>query len=147
MGVFGAIIGGILSLILYGFLLVRVLPKMFYSKWFYILVGIVYVLMTGFFVLVYFFDKEPFFVATPLQNNLIILGCMIIFISWWIYLKSWLTIVLPFLLSLGPIAERFIPKDINKDPFYLILTFIFCILGLIILFNFMFKSKKNKSSF
>lgn len=145
MGVFGAIGGSALSLILFGFLLVRVLPKMFYSKWFYIIVGLAYLLLTGFFVLVYLFDKEPFFIATPLQNNLILLGCILIFIIWSVYSKTWISILIPFFMSVGPIAERFIPENINKDPFYIKLTIIFCVICLIIEFYFLFKKRKKKS--
>lgn len=145
MGVFGAIAGGVLSLILYGFLLVRVLPKMIYSKWFYLVCGLAYLLLTGFFVLVYFFDKEPFFIATPLQNNLILLGCILIFIVWSLYSKSWISIIIPIFISFGPIGERFIPKNINEDPFYITLAIIFSVLCLIIAFYFLFKNEKKKS--
>lgn len=145
MGVFGAIGGSVFSLILFGFLLVRVLPKMFYSKWFYIIVGIAYLLLTGFFVLVYLFDKEPFFIATPLQNNLILLGCILIFIIWSVYSKTWISILIPIFISVGPIAERFIPENINKDPFYIKIAIIFCVICLIIEFYFLFKKRKKKS--
>lgn len=145
LGMFGAIVGAVLSLSLYGFLLVRVLPKMFYSKWFYLIVGLTYILLTGFFVLVYLFDKEPFFIATPLQNNLILLGCILIFIIWAIYSKAWISIVIPIFISFGPIANRFIPKNINEDPFYITLGFIFGVLCLIIVFYFLFKNEKKKS--
>lgn len=146
MGVFGAVVGSVLSLILYGFLLVRVLPKMFYSKWFYLIVGIAYVLLTCFFVLVYLFDKDPFYIATPLQNNLILLGCIIIFIIWSVYSKAWISIIVPFFMSLGPVAKRFIPKNINDDPFYITLAIIFSILCLIVLFYFLFRNGKKKAA-
>lgn len=145
LGLLGVTIGGILSLILYGFLLVRVLPKMFYSKWFYLIVGLTYVLLTGFFVLVYLFDKEPFFIATPLQNNLILIGCLLIFIIWALYSKTWISIVIPIFISFGPIAKRFIPENINENPFYITLAIIFGALCLIILFYFLFKNEKEKS--
>lgn len=145
LGVFGAIFGGILSLTLYGFLLVRVLPKMFYSKWFYLIVGLTYILLTGFFVLVYLFDKEPFFIATPLQNNLILIGCIVIFIISAIYSKTWISIVIPVFISFGPIAERFIPKNMNEDPFYITLTTIFGVLFLLTVLYFLFKYGKKKS--
>ena len=146
LGLFGAITGGVLSIILYGFLFMRVLPKMIYSKWFYFIVGLTYVLLTGFFVLVYLFDKEPFFIATPLQNNLILLGCIIIFIIWSLYAKTWSPIVIPIIISFGPIAERFIPENINEDPFYITLAIIVGVLCLIIAFYFLFKNEKKKSA-
>lgn len=145
IGVWGAIIGGVLSLIIYGFLLVNVLPKMFYSKWFYTIIAITYLIFTGFFVFVYLFDKEPFFVATPLQNNLILFGCILIFIIWSIYSKSWISIIIPVIISIGPLAERSIPKNINEDPFYITLAIIFGIIALIIFFYFLFKKGNNQS--
>lgn len=145
IGVFGAIFGIVLSLILYGFLLVRVLPKMFYSRWFYLIIGLAYLLLTGFFVLVYLFDKEPFFIATPLQNNLILLGCILIFIIWSLYSKIWSSIIISIFISIGPIAKRFIPENINEDPFYITLATIFSVLCLIVLFYFMFRNGKKNS--
>lgn len=146
MGVLGAAIGGILSLILFGFLLVRVLPKMFYSKWFYVIVGIAYVLLTCFFIVIHFFDKNPFFVATPLQNNLILVGCLAIFIIWSVYSKTWITIIIALILSIEPIAELYIPKNINEDPLYIKLSIVFSILCIIVLFYFFFKNGKSKSA-
>lgn len=146
MGIWGAIIGTIISVVLYGFLLVRVLPKVFYSKWFYIIVGIAYTLITGFFVLVFLFDKDPFFVATPLQNNLILIGCIAVFIIFSLYAKSWISIIIPLFMSLGPLTARFIPKEINEDPFYITLTVIFCILITIVILYFLFRKGKQKSS-
>ena len=146
MGIWGAIVGTILSLVLYGFLFVRVLPKVFYSKWFYIIVGIAYLLLSGFFVLVYLFDNDPFFVATPLQNNLILIGCMAVFIIFSLYAKSWISIIIPLFMSLGPLTARFIPKEMNEDPFYITLTVIFCILVTIVILYFVFRKGKKKSS-
>ena len=146
IGIWGAIAGTVLSVVLYGFLLVRVLPKVFYSKWFYIIVGIAYLILTGFFVLVFLFDKDPFFVATSLQNNLILIGCIAVFIIWSLYAKSWLSIIIPFFMSLGPLTARFIPKDMNEDPFYIILAIIFSILITIMILYFLFRKGKKKSS-
>ena len=146
IGIWGAIIGTVISVILYGFLLVRVLPKVFYSKWFYIIVGIAYTLLTGFFVLVFLFDKNPFFVATPLQNNLILIGCIAVFIIFSLYAKSWISIIIPLFMSLGPLTARFISKEINEDPFYITLTVIFCILITIVILYFLFRKRKQKSS-
>ncbi len=146
MGVVGAIVGSVLSLILYGFLFVRILPKMFYSKWFYVIVGIVYLLLTGFFFLVYLFDKEPFFIATPLQNNLILLACILVFIIWSLYSKTWITIVIPIFISIGPLAERLFPEKMNEDSFYITLASIFGVLFLIMLLYSLFKYKKKNST-
>jgi len=146
MGVLGAAIGGILSLILFGFLLVRVLPKMFYSKWFYVFVGLAYVLLTCFFVVIKFFDKNPFFVATPLQNNIILVGCIAIFIIWSVYSKTWITIIIALILSIEPIVELYFPKNLIEDTLYIKLSIVFSILCIIVLFYFFFKNGKSKSA-
>lgn len=146
IGIWGAIAGTILSFVLYGFLFVRVLPKVFYSKWFYIIVGIAYLLLSGFFVLVFLFDNDPFFVATPLQNNFILIGCIAVFIIFSLYAKSWISIIIPLFMSLGPLTSRFIPKDINEDPFYMTLAVIICILITIVILYFLFRKGKQKST-
>ena len=110
------------------------------------IVGIAYLLLTGFFVLVFLFDKDPFFVATPLQNHLILIGCIAVFIIFSLYAKSWLSIIIPFFMSLGPLTARFIPKDMNEDPFYITLAVIFSILITIVILYFLFRKGKQKSS-
>lgn len=148
ISVWGIIIVTILSIFLYGFLIVRVLPKFFNSKWFYVIALATFLVVTGFFVIVEWLDNDPFFVATPLQNKLLVIGCIVIFVAWAIYAKTWMTIIVPFFLSWGPMAERFIPDHINEDPFYIALTvMIFTLIAIIggILFFLYRKNKKNKT--
>lgn len=147
IGVWGAIAGAILSFALYGFLFVNVFPRVYYSKWFYIIGGAVYTLITGFFILILLFDKDPFFVATPMQNNLIVLGCIVVFIIWGFYAKTWSTILIPFFMSWGPIANRFIPAEVNQDPFYITIITIFLLLITIVGFYFMFRKGRKRKSF
>lgn len=142
MGVWGAVIGMVLSFALYGFLFTRVLPKVFYSKWFYVIVAIAYVLLTGFFALVFLFDKNPFFVATPLQNNLILIGCIAVFIIWSLYAKTWITILIPFIMSVGPIATRFVPPKINQDPIFITITIVILLPITIAGFYFLYRKEK-----
>ncbi|WP_147532955.1 DUF1129 family protein [Bacillus marasmi] len=121
-----AILAGLIGIVIYSFLLFKVVPKVFQSKWMYFLVFGAMLLVTGFSVAILFwFNKqgfEPTFVATSLQNNLIVLGCIIIFIVSAIYTKTWITIIIPILTSFGPLANRFLPEEINNNPTYIIFT-------------------------
>lgn len=103
--------------------------------------GMSYIILTGFFVLVFLFDKDPFFVATPLQNTLILLECITVFVIWVLYAKSRLTVIVPFFMSLGPLAERFLSTEINEDPFYITLAIILGIPVMIGILYFMFRKR------
>ncbi|PAV30479.1 hypothetical protein CIL05_05080 [Virgibacillus profundi] len=122
----------LLSFAVYGFLLVNVLPKLFHSKWFYGVIAVAYTILTGLFVVVILWEQktnaEPFFIATPLQNNLILLACIMFFIIFAIYSKSWITILIPFFLSWGPVANRFIPESVNEDPMLITITVVLVVL-------------------
>jgi uncharacterized membrane-anchored protein len=141
-----AISTGILSLIISGLLLFKVLPKFFHSKWGYILTIGTFLLMTGLDVIITLWFKkqgfEPSFIATPFQNNLIIVICIVIFITSAIYTKTWFTIIIPMFISLGPLANRFIPDEINKNPTYILYTIL--LLGISALVIFLFIKKKKK---
>lgn len=147
-GMWGAIIGTVLSLLVYGFLLLNVLPKLFHSKWFYGVAIGAYVLVTGIFAVAYFLDlkqgSDPFFVATPLQNNLILIGCVIIFIASAVYMKSWLLILAPIVITVYPIGSRLIPDSINKDPKFIALTIIALVIISVVVILFLIQ--KNKRS-
>lgn len=139
----------IISFLVYGFLLVNVLPKLFHSKWLYGVIAIASTLMTGLFVLIFLWEhksnSEPFFTATPLQNNLILIGCIIFFIIFAIYSNSWITILIPFFLSWGPIAKRFIPESLNKDPELIWITlFVLAAITIGVLY-FMFRKRRIQS--
>lgn len=136
----------ILSFAVYGFLLVNVLPKFFHSKWFYGVIAITYTLLTGLFVVIFLWESkstsEPFFVATSLQNNLILALCIVIFIIFAIYSRTWFTILIPFFLSWGPIANRFIPESVNEDPTLITITIILVVLITIDGSVFLFRKKR-----
>lgn len=136
----------VISFFVFGFLVVNVLPKLFHSKWFYGVIAIAYTLLTALFVLIFLWEhksnSEPFFTATPLQNNLILIGCIIFFIIFAIYSKTWITILIPFFLSWGPIAQRFIPESINKDPELIWITIVvFAAITIGVLYS-MFRKKR-----
>lgn len=136
ISVWGLGIVTILSFIVYGFLLVRVFPRVFYSNWFYIIYIAVYFVIFGSVFIIELLDNNPFYVATPMQNNLIVAGCILIFIVWAFYAKTWITIIIPFIMSLGPLADKILPPHIKEDPFYVtigvILFAVIAVIGMII---------------
>ncbi|WP_170140692.1 DUF1129 family protein [Oceanobacillus arenosus] len=138
----------IVSFIIYGFFLVNVLPRIFHSKSFYIVGGALQLVLSGVFVVILFLeqnlDTEPFFVATPMQNNYILIADIIIFIVAAIYTKTWFTIFIPFFLALGPLATRFIPESINKNPIYIDIAITIALLIIISIGLFVFFIRKRK---
>ncbi|WP_416828198.1 DUF1129 family protein [Ectobacillus polymachus] len=136
------------SFLIYGLLLFKVLPKFFQSKWGYILAFGAFVLVTGLDVVItLWFHKqgaEATFNATPFQNNLIVLLCIVIFIGSAIYTKSWFLILIPLFNSLGPLATRFIPEEINRNPTYVFYTTLFLLI--ITAFVIVIFIRKRKSS-
>jgi hypothetical protein len=121
-----ALIAGFLGMFIYSFLLFKVLPKFLQSKWGLIFTMLTFFIVTGLGVVILFWYKkqgfENIYVATPLQNNLIVICCIVIFAASAIYTKSWMTIFIPIFISLGPLANRFIPEDINNNPTYIFYT-------------------------
>jgi hypothetical protein len=128
-----ALIAGATGIITYGLFLFKVLPKFFHSKWSYLLFFGISLICTGLLVALILWYKsqgfETVFVASPAQNNWIIVLCAVIFIGAALYTKTWITILIPLFISMGPIASRFIPEEANNDPFYITIT----ILGFLIL--------------
>jgi hypothetical protein len=145
-----AIFTGGLGLIIYGVLLFKVLPKFMNSKWGYILAFGATLCVTGLDIIAILFYKkqgiESLFIATPIQNNLIIVICIIIFIASAIYTKTWFTIYIPLFISLGPLANRFIPEKINKNPTFIFYT-ILVLLGITALIIYIFIKKRKRNEF
>lgn len=142
-------IGSIVGILIYGAFLFKVMPKYFQSKWSYILMFGTMILVTGLGVAVLLWyhaqDFQPVFTATPLQNNLILAACIVIFIGAAIYTKTWFTIIIPLFLSLGPIANRFIPEDVNEDPTLILYTVIFlAVFSAIVIFVLIRRKKKQR---
>ncbi|MDI6534418.1 NADH dehydrogenase subunit [Bacillus mycoides] len=84
-----------------------------------------------------------YFVATTLQNYSIAAVCILIFIMFALYTRSWITIFVAFSMSIGPILERVIPSEINKDPLYITVTIIGCVVIGICLGIYLYKKKKK----
>ncbi|GGN64880.1 DUF1129 family protein [Oceanobacillus indicireducens] len=144
IGLWGMGIATVLSFALYGFLFVKVLPRFFHSKGFYIITGLTYLIVFGIFIIVEFLDKNPFFIATPMQNNLIVIGCIIVFIIWAFYAKTWITILVPFFMSWGPIADRLIPAHMNENPFFITLAITLFVIITAAVMYFIYRSSKKK---
>nr|WP_277818698.1 NADH dehydrogenase subunit [Bacillus sp. TL12] len=86
-----------------------------------------------------------YFVATPMQNYLIAGLCILIFISFALYTKSWATILAAFVICIGPILEYVIPPEINKDPTYITLAVILSIIIGILLIVYFYRKGKTTS--
>ncbi|WP_318503245.1 DUF1129 family protein [Bacillus sp. T3] len=133
-----AVIAGMLGVAIYGLFLFKVIPKVYQSKWGYFLLLATFIMVTGLGVVLLFWYKkqgfEPTYVATPVQNNVIAISCAIIFIASALYTKTWITILIPLFTSIGPLANRLLPEEINKNPTYILYTVLlfFVITGLII---------------
>ncbi|EOO70286.1 hypothetical protein IIC_04728 [Bacillus cereus VD021] len=85
-----------------------------------------------------------YFVATTMQNYIIAALCILIFILFALYTKSWLTIIVAFTMGIGPILELVIPSKINKDPLYITVTIIGSIvIGVFLGIYFYIKKKKS----
>jgi uncharacterized membrane-anchored protein len=144
-----ASIGSVVGVLIYAVLLFKVLPGYIQSKKGYLLMFGTMLLVTGLGVAVLFWynaqDFQPVFTATTLQNNLILAACIVIFIAAAIYTKTWFTIIIPLFLSLGPIAGRFIPEDVNEDPTLILYTIILLVvISAIAIFLLIRKKKKQK---
>ncbi|MBT2684729.1 DUF1129 family protein [Bacillus sp. ISL-37] len=138
-----------ISILVYGLFLFKVMPKFFQSKWNYVLFSGTFLAVTGLMVAFMFWYKsqkfEAVFVATPAQNNLIIVLCAVIFIGAALYTKTWFTVLIPLFLSMGPIATRFVPEEANNDPLYITITILaFLLASAVAIAIFIFQSKKDQ---
>ncbi|WP_249929422.1 hypothetical protein [Planococcus maritimus] len=69
--------------------------------------------------------------------------CVVIFIAYALYTKSWITIIVAALMSAGPLAENWIPQDVNEDPAYIALAIgVFVLIGIAIVWFLMRKKHK-----
>ncbi|MBT2680457.1 DUF1129 family protein [Bacillus sp. ISL-35] len=146
-----AMIISTMSILIYGLFLFKVMPKFFHSKWGYVLFTGISMTVTGLIVVFLLWYKtqefEPTFVATPAQNNWIIVLCAVIFIGAALYTKTWFTVLIPLFISIGPIAIRFIPEEANNNSLYItitVLTFILASAVLIAIFFYQRKKEQKK---
>ena len=145
------LIMGAIGFLGYGLFLFKLFPKYLHSKWSYVFLTGISIVVTGLLVAVMFWFRaqgfESVFVASPAQNNLIIILCALIFIGAALYTKTWFTILIPLFLSMGPIANRFISQEANNDPLYITITILaFLIITAVAIAIFFIKRKKEQMS-
>ncbi|MBC6975259.1 NADH dehydrogenase subunit [Bacillus sp. Xin] len=87
-----------------------------------------------------------YFVATTMQNYAIASVCLLIFILFALYTKSWATILAAFVICIGPLLEHVIPPEINKDPMYITLAVIISVVIGILLIIYFYKKGKATSN-
>ena len=138
----------VIGIAIYSLLLFKIMPKISHSKWIYILSFVASIVCIGVMVLVLLLVNQQgmklFFVATPMQNNFIVIGCMVVFIASALYTKTWITVIIPLFLAIGPIAERWIPKEVNENPIYITIAVVVVLLAAaIFILYFIRKTKKD----
>ncbi|MDQ0414785.1 MULTISPECIES: hypothetical protein [Mesobacillus] len=137
-----------MSILIYGLFLFKVLPKFFHSKWGYVIFSGVSIAVTGLIVVFLLWYKaqefEPSFVASPAQNNWIIVLCAVIFIGAALYTKTWFTVLIPLFISIGPIANRFIPEETHNDSLYITITILTFLLASAVLIAIFFYQRKKE---
>ncbi|ANU15879.1 NADH dehydrogenase [Planococcus maritimus] len=144
------IIPVVISLIVYSSLIFKMLPKLHAKP---VKQGIIAVAVStgviGFWVAFYLWmvpeTASAYFTATAEQNYVILAICVVIFIAYALYTKSWITIVVAALMSAGPLAENWIPQEVNEDPAYIVLAIgVFVLIGIAIVWFLM--SKRHKTA-
>lgn len=143
----------LLTLTVYAFVLFKGLPKLHNSpvKFGLLMVG-VSVLVIGTWVGLYFWMNQKvdsnYFVSTAEQSYMIAAFCILVFILYALYTKSWITIIVAGVMSIGPILERLIPREINEDPFYIGLTLVgVLVIAFLLIIYFVRKSRKKSKVF
>ncbi|MDG5471779.1 hypothetical protein P6709_08465 [Jeotgalibacillus sp. ET6] len=112
--------GAAIGVFVYGLVMCRVLPSLYKSFWGMVLIFGANIFVTGIFVMLLLWMKshsaQPFFVATPLQNTIIIAICLALFIASAIYTKTWITIFVPAFIGLQAVSFRYFSDEINSNP-------------------------------
>lgn len=142
----------LLTLAVYAFILFKGLPKLHNSpvKFGFLILG-VNVLVVGAWVGIYFWANQKvdsnYFIASINQNYMIVAICILIFILYALYTKSWITIIVAAVMSIGPVGERLLPQQINEDPLYISITLIgMLVIAFLLIIYFIRKNKKKTNS-
>lgn len=139
----------LLTLGVYAFVFFKGLPKLQKSaiKFGLLMVG-VNVLVVGAWVGIYFWVNQKvdsnYFVATSEQSYMIAAFCILVFILYALYNKSWITIIVAAVMSIGPIGEKFIPQEVNQDPLYISITIIGLLIIAVMLIIYFIKKNREK---
>jgi hypothetical protein len=117
----------LLSCGIFVFFFFKGVPKLAKSPVWFIVVSIaVSMLVTGIWLVFYFWVKDQpdtvLFTATETQNYIIAIICFVLLILCAIYSKLWIIIIMTLIFSIAPLANRFIPGEINNDLYYITLS-------------------------
>ncbi|MGN1401989.1 MAG: NADH dehydrogenase subunit [Bacillus sp. (in: firmicutes)] len=138
----------VLSLLVYTLFLFKIVPQTFQKDaYLYTAFGLISAIVIGGWVLfLLWMKKQPdtiLFTATSMENYLIAGVCVLIFIAFAIYAKSWFIVIIAALMAIGPVGEKLIPEQINHNPVYIVIAAILCAILLICFFYFMNKKLKS----
>lgn len=122
----------LITLAVYALVLTKGLPKLHASPWkMGLLVLGVNILTIGLWVLLYLWlgkqTDTSYFVASNAQNYLIVALCLLVFVLYTIYTKTWITIIVAGIISIGPLLGRWIPQDVNENPLYITIAGVVCV--------------------
>jgi hypothetical protein len=148
--IWSVVIISVIGILIYGLFLFKAMPKLIQSKWKYVLFIVTFLAVTNVMVSFLFWynaqDFETVFVASPAQNNWIIVLCAVIFIGAALYTKTWFTVLIPLFISMGSIATRFIPEEANNDPLYITMTILaFLLAAAVAITIFLIQRKKEQN--
>lgn len=141
--IIGAILGfGTLALFVF-----KGMPKLFHLTWkTFLFTSIINVIVTSGFVLGYYWWNkqgfQPTFVATPFQNTLILIVCILFFIISAIYMKTWINIIIPSFIAFFSVTGDFVLNGIIKESTFVIIYV--CLFLLAALIYFIFKKSKKE---
>ncbi|MEH6849885.1 hypothetical protein SAMN04488168_1299 [Bacillus sp. 491mf] len=138
-----------LTLAVFAITLLKGIPKVYPStkKSLFLMLLANCIAIGGWLVFYFWMDGKMdtyYFVATRAQNYIIAGVCMLIFVLFALYAKSWLTIFVAFTICIGPTLEHIIPSEINKDPRYITATIIGSVIIGICLGIYFYKKAKNQ---
>jgi len=145
--IFGSI-ASIIVLIINGIFFFKWMPKLFQSTWLVVTIYfLTFSLTTGIFVAFHFWngkhEASTIFVATPMQNTIILIICIIVVIGCSLYFKSWITFLVAVYISLEPILRQVLPPHINENTTYMIYAAIISVVVVGVALFFLFKKKKT----
>ncbi|HEK9102731.1 NADH dehydrogenase subunit [Bacillus pfraonensis] len=140
-----------LTIAIFAVVFFKGLPKVYPSKKnsIILLITTQFITIGGWFGFYFWLDGRldtDYFVATTMQNYAIASVCLLIFISFALYTKSWATILAAFVICIGPLLEHVIPPEINKDPMYITLAVIISVVIGILLIIYFYKKGKATSN-
>ncbi|MFD0772183.1 NADH dehydrogenase subunit [Bacillus sp. CGMCC 1.60114] len=140
-----------LALAVFAITLFKGIPKVYPStkKSLFLVLLANFIAIGGWLVFFFWMDGQfdtDYFVATTMQNYVIAAICILIFVLFALYTKSWITIVVALTMCIDPILKRIIPSEINKDPRYITVTIIGCVIVGVFLGVYFYRKAKNHTT-